>query len=45
MYNDTDWRTCGMQNVKYTRGESKDLLPLYARLAEREELRMLIFVK
>ena len=34
-----------MQNVKYTRGESKDLLPLYARLAEREELRMLIFVK
>eukprot|EP01052_Picozoa_sp_SAG31_P014399 SAG31_NODE_893_length_11177_cov_10.241806_4_plen_592_part_00 len=39
----TDWRGCGMQNVRYDRGESKDLLPLYARLAERPELRMLIF--
>jgi hypothetical protein len=41
--NDTLWRGCGMHNVQYDRGESSDLLPLYARLAERPELRMLIF--
>ena len=41
--NDTLWRGCGMHNVQYDRGESSDLLPLYVRLAERPELRMLIF--
>ena len=41
--NDTLWRGCGMHNVQYDRGESSNLLPLYARLAERPELRMLIF--
>ena len=41
--NDTLWRGCGMHNVQYDRGGSRNLLPLYARLAERPELRMLIF--
>jgi hypothetical protein len=41
--NDTLWRGCGMHNVQYDRGGSRNLLPLYAQLAERPELRMLIF--
>jgi serine carboxypeptidase-like clade 1 len=41
--NETLWRGCGMHNVVYDGGESSDLLPLYVRLAERPELRMLIF--
>jgi hypothetical protein len=41
---DTAWAGCGMKNVLYDGGESSDLLPLYGYLAERPEMRMLIFV-
>jgi hypothetical protein len=40
---DTAWAGCGMKNVVYDSGESANLLPLYAYLAERPEIRMLIF--